>query len=365
MNKPYQLFFVRNFGEFADGTLFELENRLVSHAQLSGAVNERRTEIADWEYDTKGFLLPDRGDGVKTLLPEENALVCPPFSENIPPGKGVIQITKTTTRSQQYPDAEAPANVRVGILNRNQVSIFQNIHFQRLLVELPSDRSEVEQITVNDKVKQWETECYYSPKIRKEEGKWLAECEFSHIPFGFYEVRVQFASGWFYRIDLIKHYPDYMKEKYRQALQPSVADRAPFRPSQGSGWENPAFRAFSEVFPAKFFEKATAPVSTDTGVNDEVLNEALALTTEWGANFRKPIAERLQRKYPDISTELAEKLQAYCGEAESYMYDLGMQEYDGHISEGAMVPLAQAKYPWVKVDHWLRLKNIAMYYARR
>lgn len=353
-NNQYQLFFIENSSNFPDGTLFELENKMISYAQISGAVNEKRQGIADWEYETKGYLLPDRGDGVRTILPEKNILICPPFPENIPPGKGVIQLTKTTTRSRQYPDAEAPANVPVGILSRNQVTVFQNIHFQRLYIELPSDKEELEQITVFDKVKQWETECYYSPKIKKEDGKWRVECEFSHITFGFYEVQVQFTAGWYYRIDLIKHYPDYLKEKYQLLIQQNfTSGKSTFTPLKEIGFEIPAF------------QKAPIPVSTDLGVNDEVLNEALALTTEWGANFMKPIAERLQKKYPEISTELAEKLQSYCREAESYMYDLGMKECAGDIPESAMVPLAQHKYPWVKTEHWYRLKNIAMFYARK
>lgn len=358
-NKNYQLFFIKDFGSFSDGTLFELENQLYSHAQISKAVNEKRQEIADWEYTTQGYLLPDRGDGVPTILPEKNTLLCPPFPENIPPGKGVIQITKTTTRSLQYPDAEAPANVPVGILSRNQVSVFQNIHFQRLHIELPSPNFEVEQITIFNKVKKWETECYYSPKIKKEEGKWHVECEFSHITFGFYEVQIQFTTGWYYRIDLIKHYPEYLKEKFHfitSQTSPSKAT-ATFTPLQEIGFDLSTYQP-SEI-------KTSTHISTDLGVSDEILNDALELTTEWGENFRKPIYERLKKKYPEISAELAEKIQKYCQKAESFMYALGEKELNGEISESDMIFLAQRQYPWVKAKHWYRLKNIAMFYARK
>jgi hypothetical protein len=90
--------------------------------------------------------------------------------------------------------------------------------------------------------------------------------------------------------------------------------------------------------------KTSTYVSTDLGVSDEILNDALELTTEWGENFRKPIYERLKKKYPEISAELAEKTQKYCQN---------------------MIFLAQRQYPWVKAKHWYRLKNIAMFYARK
>ncbi len=357
-NKNYQLFFIKDFGSFPDGTLFELESQLYSHAQISKATNEKRQEIADWEYDTNGYLLPDRGDGVPTILPEKNALLCPPFPENIPPGKGVIQLTKTTTRSLQYPDAEAPANVPVGILSRNQISVFQNIHFQRLCIELPSDRQGVEQITIIDKVKKWETECYYAPAIKKEGGKWRVECEFSHITFGFYEVQVQFTTGWYYRIDLIKHYPDYLKEKFYELTSQSLLKTDSVIPFKEVDFER------SQSQPSEV-RTSTNPVSANLGVSDEVLNDALELTTEWGENFRKPIFERLKKKYPEISAELAEKIQKYCQKAESFMYALGEKELNGEISESDMVFLAQRQYPWVRAKHWYRLKNIAMFYARK
>jgi hypothetical protein len=357
-NQSYQLFFIKNHPNFPDGTLFELENTLYSHAQISKAANEKRQEIADWEYETKGYLLPDRGDGLPTVLSEKNIVICPPFPENIPPGKGVIQITKTTTRSRQYPDAEAPSNVPVGILSRNQVSVFQNIHFQRLYIELPSDREELEQITVFDKVKQWETECYYSPKIKQEEGKWRVECEFSHITFGFYEVQIQFTSGWYYRIDLVKHYPEYLKDKYQVLIkQNSTSGQSMFTPLKEIG-----FDLFNYHLPNV---TAPIPVTNEIGFSDEVLNDAMEMSIEWGENYRQPIYERLHKKYPEINAETAEKIQKHCREAESYIYSLGEKELNGEISQADIVPLAQRKYPWVKVKHWYRLKNIAMFYARK
>lgn len=358
-SKNYQLFFIKHFDGFPDGTLFGLENQLYSHAQISKATNEKRQEIADWEYTTQGYLLPDGGDGVRAILPVEKTVICPPFAENIPPAQGIIQVTKTTTRSLRYPDAEPPAQVPVGVLARNQVSVFQNIHFQRLYIELPSDKEELTQITVFDKVKQWETECYYSPKIRKEDGKWRVECEFSHITFGFYEVQLQFSTGWYYRIDLIKHYPDYLKEKFYLITSETSPSKgaATFTPLKEIGFDLSKLPS-SEA-------KTSIPVSTELGANDEVLNDALELTTEWGENFRKPIFERLRKKYPEIDDELAEKIQKYCQQAESFMYALGERELNGEISESDMVFLAQRQYPWVKAKHWYRLKNIAFYYARR
>ncbi len=360
MSSPnYKLYFLKGYAHFSDGTLFELGSELYSHAQINKAPNEKMQEIADWEYHTKGYLLPDRGDGNPDIILEENVIVCPPFSENIPPGRGVIQITKAQTRSRQYPDAEAPSNAPAGIISKNNISIFQNIHFQQVLIELLSKDLEVEQITVFDKVKQWESECYYSPKVKKEEGKQVVVCEFSHITFGFYQVQVQFTNGWHYNIDLIKHYPEYLKEKFDLLLPilPLQSQKPSFTPLKEIGFDLSESRIPAAPVPV--------PVSTDLGVNDEVLNLALELTTEWGANFRKPIFERLQRAYPEIGAEQAEKIQKYCREAESYMYALGEKELNGEISEADMVFTAQRQYPWVKTKHWYRLKNIAMFYARK
>lgn len=360
-NQQYQLFFIKNLSDFSDGTLFELENKVISYAQISGAVNEKRQEITDWEYETKGYLLPDRGDGIRDILREENTIVCSPFSQNFSPIKGKIQITRATTKSCQYPDVEAPKNAPVGILIKNRVWIFQNIHFQRVIVELPNENFEVEHITVFNKVKQFEAECYYSPRVKKEEGKWVVECEFSHISFGFYEVQVQFTNGWYYSIDLIKHYPEEVKEKYlflSQTPAPTVSQKtATFTPLKEIGFD----------FSKYNLPQLTVPIlsTNELGVSDDVLNNAMEMTIEWGENFRKPIYERLHKKYPEINAELAEKLQKYCREAESYIYALGEKELNGEISESDIVPFAQRKYPWVKVQLWFRLKNIAMFYARK
>lgn len=122
--KNYQLFFVKDLADFPSGTFFELENQLYSHAQISKAANEKRQEITDWEYESKGYFLPDRGDGVQAILPKEKVIVCAPFSQNFSPLKGRFQMTKTTTKSLRFPDAAAPSNATVGILTRSQVSVF-------------------------------------------------------------------------------------------------------------------------------------------------------------------------------------------------------------------------------------------------
>ncbi len=357
--KTYQLFFVKDLADFPDGTLFELENQRYSHAQISKASNERIRDVADWEYETKGYLLPDRGDGVQAIVPEEKVMGCAPFSQNFSPLKGRIQVTKTTTKSLRFPDAPAPSNVPVGILARNQVSVFQNIHFQRLLLELNSEPFEIEQISVFNKVKDLEVECYYAPSPKKENGKWIVSCEFSHIMFGFYEVKVQFTNGWYYSIDLIKHFPEGVKEKYPFSDQFSAisGQRPVFTPIPEIGFD------LSEY---DLSNHSNAVMSTNQlGFSDALLNDAMELSIEWGENYRKPIYERLHKKYPQITAEEAEKIQKHCREAESYIYAMGEKELNGDISEADIVPLAQRKYPWVNARHWYRLKNIAMFYARK
>lgn len=354
MNAPYQLFFLKNVAHFPDGTLFELENQLYNHAQISGASNEKRQEIADWEYTTQGYLLPDRGDGVRDLIPTEKVVLCPPFSENISPLKGEIEITKARTKSIRFPEYPTPSHTPVGIFGKNHIQILHNLHYQRIVVDVLHKNFQVAQIVVFNKAKQIEVENYLSPHLNRQDYRWTVNCEFGHLPFGFYEIQVQFTNGWCYSIDLIKHYPDYLRERFYQLTAQPMPSRKPasFTPLQEIGFD--LIKMGIQVL-----------TSTNMGVDDEILNEALALTTEWGPNFQKPIFERLQAKYPWIDEILAEKLQKYCKEAEYYMYELGNKELNGEISESDMIPLAQTKYPWVSTKHWYRLRNIAMYYARR
>lgn len=99
--------------------------------------------------------------------------------------------------------------------------------------------------------------------------------------------------------------------------------------------------------------------------SDEILNAALELSTEWGENFRKPIAERLIARFPEIAPADVARIEQIVKEAEYFIYSLGERELAGEISESDITRLAAERFPWLDPAHAARLKNIAMYYARR
>ncbi len=97
----------------------------------------------------------------------------------------------------------------------------------------------------------------------------------------------------------------------------------------------------------------------------EVLNAALELATEWGENFRKPIAERMLARFPDLTESEVAEIEAVVRRAEYRIYEIAEMEMRGEISESDITRLASEEFPWMESGHIGRLKNIGMYYARR
>jgi len=99
--------------------------------------------------------------------------------------------------------------------------------------------------------------------------------------------------------------------------------------------------------------------------DQDVLNAALELATEWGENFRKPIAERLNARFPDLTMNDIVEMESYVREAESRIYEIAEMEERGEILESDITRIAAEEFPWMDGNHIGRLKNIGMYYARR
>ncbi|MGE3467293.1 MAG: hypothetical protein AB7J13_10200 [Pyrinomonadaceae bacterium] len=97
----------------------------------------------------------------------------------------------------------------------------------------------------------------------------------------------------------------------------------------------------------------------------EVMNHALALATEWGENFRKPIDKRMWLKYPELTTDEIARLKKLAHEAESYICHLAERELAGEIGAYDIAPLAKAKFPWVAKGQLNRIIGIGMYWARK
>ena len=97
----------------------------------------------------------------------------------------------------------------------------------------------------------------------------------------------------------------------------------------------------------------------------EILNHALELATEWGDNFRKPIAERMKTKFPELPDEQIAEIEALVRKAEYRIYEIAAMEETGQIAEAEITTIAAREFPWMDAAHLGRLKNIGMYYARR
>ncbi len=99
--------------------------------------------------------------------------------------------------------------------------------------------------------------------------------------------------------------------------------------------------------------------------DEELLNKALELATEWGENFRQPIHDRIRLTYPELTDGEIDKLTMIVHRAESRIYALAEDEMAGKLSEHEIVPAAQREFVWLNETNAGRLKNIGMYYARR
>ncbi len=99
--------------------------------------------------------------------------------------------------------------------------------------------------------------------------------------------------------------------------------------------------------------------------DEQLLNKALELATEWGENFRQPIHDRIRRTYPGLSDAEIDQLTTIARRVESRIYALAEDEMAGKLVEREIVPMSQREFVWLSDSNASRLKNIGMYYARR
>ncbi|MEQ1643070.1 MAG: hypothetical protein ABL959_06465, partial [Pyrinomonadaceae bacterium] len=170
-----------------------------------------------------------------------------------------------------------------------------------------------------------------------------------HIGPGFYETDMRLGRGRYLRVRFIKFFPPEFTERY-ELLKPGTYNAAiPERP-------NDSMRV-------NLIHSHTDDLDLEFPI--DMMNHALALATEWGENFRKPIDERMLLKYPELTTEEIARLKKLADEAESYICHLAERELAGEIGEYDIVPMAKEKFPWVADDQLRRITNIGMYWARK
>ncbi len=343
----YKLFFLKQNSFFDEGTLFELADELITEASLDKNSDQRFNTVPAELYNNFGYFLPDKGDGVAGFIPQESVLECPEFAENIPPGNCPVKITSVRLLSR----ADALFDENVNNLKIYNIEVEQNLHYQKIIVPLPKNFPLIQTVTVNNRLKNIEIESYENPSLETiDEGQ--AFClHIGYIAPGFYEATINLPKGKFIRLRFIKFFPEYFKERY------------PFIVANPPEEKNTFYIGEVGFRPEDYLNK---PVIKENGkFSDELLNAALEIKTEWGENFRKPIAERILRKFPDLTTAEIRELDRIAGEAESFIYQLAELELDGKILERDISKNARQNFPWLNDVNLSRLKNIGMYYARR
>ncbi len=271
----------------------------------------------------KDLVLPDDGLGKPVKLGSDDVLPCPPFAENVPPGQCPVTITALPVAGTAVVD--------------------QTLHYQVIEVPLADDVNQIVSVTVTDRLHGWQADRYETTSV---EDKY--RLHISHLPPGFYEAIVGLADRDSIRLTFIKFFPKHFTDRFPEL----VAEQT--RRSTGS--DIPAVPV-----PAV----PRAPHRSGEPFSDELLNVALELVTEWGENFGSPIDERITRIYPGLSTGEIAEITKVSRAAESFIYGLGELELAGEITEQEIVPMAKERYPWLRASNAARLKNIAMFYARK
>ena len=331
-NPKYKLFFLKQNSFFDEGTLFELADATVTEA------------------DNAGYYLPDRGDGVAGSIDRANVLECPTFAENIPPGNCPVKITSMRLLSRA--DASFDENMN----NLFGVRIEQTLHYQKIVVPLPPDFPEIQTVILTNHLKNVEIDRYENPRLEEiDEG--CAYClHIGHIAPGFYDAEIGLPEEKYIRLRFIKFFPEYFKEKY-----PFIAANPPSEKGETFFIGEVGFRA------RDYLNKPlqTREMQNENGFSAELLNVALEIKTEWGENFRQPIDERLLRRFPALERSEIAQLDKIAGETESFICNLAERELDGRITETDIIIEARRKIPWINDENLFRLKNIAMYWARK
>ncbi len=334
INPKYRLFFLKQNSFFDQGTLFELADATVTEA------------------DNVGYYLPDRGDGVAGFIHQTSVLECPEFAENVPPGNCPVKITSMRLLSR----ADNSFDESVNALNICGGRVEQTLHYQKIVVPLPPDFPEIQTVILTNHLKNVELDRYENPRLEKNlEGS--AYClHIGHIAPGFYDAEIDLPERKFIRLRFIKFFPEYFKEKY-----PFLAANPPSEKGEAFYINDVGFRA------QDYLHKPlqTRETKDENGFSAELLNVALEIKTEWGENFRQPIDERLLRKFPAIEPSEIAQLDKIAGETESFICKLAERELDGEITETDIIIEARREIPWINDANLFRLKNIAMYWARK
>lgn len=341
----YNLFFLKDSPHFDEATLVELNSSVVSAASLDATFGQKFSTIPDGDYELYGYRLPDRGDGVPGFVAKDDVVACPPFAENVPPGNCPIRITYQRLLNIVDPAySDNPNNI--GIFD---IVIDQNLHWQKIIIPLPDRFPDIVAVTLKNTLKDFDVDSYENPSLEQfENGK--AYClHVGHVGPGFYEMDMQLGRGRYLRIRFIKMFPPEFSGRYEQLKNGTYNHQIPERPV-GMSTESLTYSHASDL---------------DREFSADMMNQALALATEWGENFRKPIDDRMSLKYPELESDEIARLKKLADEVESYICDLAERELAGEIGESDIILRARDRFPWVAEDQLRRITSIGMYWARK
>lgn len=109
----------------------------------------------------------------------------------------------------------------------------------------------------------------------------------------------------------------------------------------------------------RLFRKSSSPSS------GEIINTAMELSLEWGANFGKPIQARLIKLYPAIDQARADELEKLCNEIKRFAFDLYFQVPAGKMTDLGVQIKIRERYPFLSPATIKRLSVQGMYYAHK
>ncbi|MHB9024773.1 MAG: hypothetical protein ACYC7E_11470 [Armatimonadota bacterium] len=99
---------------------------------------------------------------------------------------------------------------------------------------------------------------------------------------------------------------------------------------------------------------------------EAILNTGLDLAMEWGEYWLKPIQQRLQKLYPELTPEELDEYNAICRTAMNYGHDTVesmFRELGEATSQVEWEKVFLARYPWANAPNLRRLYNQGRYYA--
>lgn len=104
-------------------------------------------------------------------------------------------------------------------------------------------------------------------------------------------------------------------------------------------------------------------------LNDDILNQALALSMEWGENWLLPVNERLSKIYPELSDSELTSCNDLCAEVNKGAHLL---VYENPILGGSDIRFmdfeifstqVHKKFGWINKANLQRLYSQSCYYA--